>query len=108
MIIFDKAAWQIDGGVPEELVVSHFNTVFLWLKNHNMLSDEGQEETEDGIDSSASLNETMVTKEGLSFLEKCYDEYLEAVAKDKYGIDTHGEELDKIYKNYLKSLNGSE
>lgn len=28
MIIIDKAAWQIDGGVPEELVVNHFKTVF--------------------------------------------------------------------------------
>ena len=23
--IFDKAQWQIDGGIPEELVVNHFN-----------------------------------------------------------------------------------
>ena len=29
--IFDKAQWQIDGGIPEELVVNHFNLVFLWF-----------------------------------------------------------------------------
>ena len=35
MIIIDKAVWQIDGGVPEELVVNHFKTVFLWLEKHD-------------------------------------------------------------------------
>ena len=57
MIIIDKAVWQIDGGVPEELVVNHFKTVFLWLEKHDMLSVEGKEELEDGIDDCASLNE---------------------------------------------------
>ncbi|MBR3645290.1 MAG: hypothetical protein IKN54_02635 [Lachnospiraceae bacterium] len=28
MTIIDKAVWQVDGGVPEDLVVNHFNTVF--------------------------------------------------------------------------------
>lgn len=100
MIIIDKSAWQIDGGIPESLVVSHFKTVFQWLDNHNMLSEEGREELEDGIDESASLNENTVTKEGLEFLEKCYDDYLTAVAKDKYGKDSHGAELEKIYQKY--------
>ena len=44
MIIIDKAVWQIDGGVPEKLVVNHFKTVFLWLEKHDMLSDEGKED----------------------------------------------------------------
>ena len=59
MIIIDKAVWQIDGGVPEELVVNHFKTVFLWLEKHDMLSVEGKEELEDGIDDCASLNEEL-------------------------------------------------
>lgn len=100
MIIIDKAAWQIDGGVPEELVVNHFKTVFLWLKRHDMLSDEGEEEFEDGIDDCASLNEDLITKEGIEFLEKCYDDYLKVIAKDKYGIDYNGYELEKIYNQY--------
>lgn len=100
MIIIDKAAWQIDGGVPEELVVNHFKTVFSWLKRHDMLSDEGEEEFEDGIDDCASLNEDLITKEGIEFLEKCYDDYLKVIAKDKYGIDYNGYELEKIYNQY--------
>lgn len=100
MIIIDKAVWQIDGGVPEELVVNHFKTVFLWLEKHDMLSDEGKEELEDGIDDCASLNEELVTKAGIEFLEACYDDYLKVVAKDKYGTDYNGSELEKIYAQY--------
>lgn len=100
MIIIDKAAWQIDGGVPEKLVVNHFKTVFSWLKKHDMLSEEGKEELEDGIDDCASLNEELVTKEGLDFLENCYDDYLRVIAKDKYGTDYNSDELEKIYEQY--------
>lgn len=101
MIIIDKAAWQIDGGVPEELVVNHFKTVFSWLEKHCLLSEEGKEELECGIDDCASLNEELVTKDGLEFLENCYDDYLKAIAKDKYGTDYNGAELEKIYNNYI-------
>lgn len=48
--IFDKAQWQIDGGIPEELVVNHFNLVFLWLDKHELLSDEGKESEEFNYD----------------------------------------------------------
>ena len=100
MTIYDKAAWQIDGGIPEDLVVSHFRTVFLWLHSHDLLSEEGLEELEDGIDDCAVLHERLVTEEGRDFLDACYDEYLMAVAKDKYGMDHNGEELEKIYRNH--------
>ncbi|QDW74150.1 hypothetical protein FND36_08990 [Lachnospiraceae bacterium KGMB03038] len=105
MVIIDKAAWQIDGGIPEDLVIRHFDTVFTWLADHKMLSAEGKEELEDGIDDGSSLNEEMITIEGLAFLEACYDEYLRVIAKDKYGIDFNGEELEKIYKKYREFEN---
>lgn len=69
-----------------------------------MLSEAGKEELEDGIDNCVSLNEDMVTKNWLAFLDKCYDEYLTVIAKDKYGIDFSGEELEKIYQKYTKNL----
>lgn len=105
MVIIDKVAWQIDGGIPEDLVISHFNTVFTWLDDHKMLSAEGKEELEDGIDDCASLNKEMITMEGLAFLEACYNEYLRVIAKDKYGIDFNGEELEKIYRKYREFEN---
>lgn len=98
--IYDKAEWQIDGGIPSELVVNHFKIVFTWLKKHDMLSEEGKEELEDGIDSEASLNEELLTQEGTSFLDKYYDKFLMVIAKEKYGKNDSIEELDKLYKEY--------
>lgn len=100
MKIIDKAAWQIDGGIPRELVVNHFRTVFVWLEKHKMLSDAGKEELEDGIDDCATLMEDLITKEGMEFLENCYDDYLRAIAKGKYGTEESGDELEKLYNQY--------
>ncbi|MCL2079326.1 MAG: hypothetical protein FWH17_05715 [Oscillospiraceae bacterium] len=82
--IIDKAAWQIDGGIPEVFVVKHFKTLFEWLNQHDMLSEEGKEELFDGIDNCASLNENLVTPDALIFWEMCYDEYLKALEDGKY------------------------
>lgn len=99
MRIIDKAAWQIDGGLQEETVVKHFKNVFTWLNLHGMLSEEGKEELEGGIDDSASLNEDLVTSEGLDFLEKYYDHYIASI---EYGGDECCKELENFYKIYLK------
>ncbi len=107
MQIIDKASWQTDGGVPAELVVSHFRTIFAWLRDHDMLTDEGLEELEDGIDDCASLNDELINEKGMRFLESCYDEYLKAVAKELYGKDTGGETLEKIYAAY-SGMHGEE
>lgn len=101
MKIIDKASWQIDGGVVADAVVSHFITVFTWLYNHDMLTEDGIEEFEDGIDDCASLNDELVNKKGMLFLESCYDEYLKSVAKEFYGKDINGKILNKIYETYL-------
>jgi len=98
--IYDKAVWQIDGGIPFELVVNHFKIVFSWLKKHDMLSEIGKEELDEGIDCEASLNEEQLTNEGIDFLDKYYDKFLMAIAKEKYGKDNAIEELDKFYKEY--------
>ena len=103
MIIIDKADWQIDGGIPAEVVVNHFNIVFNWLNKHNMLTEDGQEELEEGIDESVSLNEELVTKEGINFLESCYDDFLKAIAKEFYGDANENEILESIYQGYLSS-----
>lgn len=86
-------------------MISHFKTVFIWLNNHEMLTEEGKEEFKDGIDDCASLNERLITDEGLCFLQKCYEEYLTVIAKDKYGIDSDGQELERIYQKYKEGNN---
>ena len=103
MKIIDKAAWQIDGGVPVNLVVRHFITVFTWLYDHDMLTEEGIEEFEDGVDDCASLNDELVNTKGMLFLESCYDEYLKSVAKEFYGKDIGGKIIEKIYTAYLEA-----
>ncbi|MDR2492368.1 MAG: hypothetical protein LBD25_02740 [Coriobacteriales bacterium] len=106
MIIIDKARWQIDGGVPEDSVVSHFQAVFSWLCKHDMLSDEGREEFDDGIDCSASLNEDLVTSEALVFLENCYDDFLKTIeGMGMYGSDSVIDVLDNIYSTYIDVRN---
>ena len=103
MKIIDKASWQIDGGLPVDAVVNHFITVFTWLYDHDMLTEEGIEELEDGIDDCASLNDELVNKKGMLFLESRYDEYLKLVAKEFYGKDIDGNIIEKIYAAYLET-----
>lgn len=49
---------------------------FKFLAENKLLSPDGEEIYELGIDSSASLNSSMVTKDGAQFLEQYYDEVL--------------------------------
>ena len=102
MKIIDKAAWQIDSGVPADKTVSHFACVFEWLSRHGLLTEEGEEELEDGIDDTASLNDELVSEQGIAFLESCYDDYLRAV-KDCYGDDEDCEKLESIWQEYIQT-----
>ena len=76
MIIYDKAAWHIDAGMSEEVVVKRLKDVFEFLSLNNMLSEEGKEVFELGIDDSCSLNERTVNSKGNKFLKKYYDEVI--------------------------------
>ena len=73
MKIYDKAMWHIDGGENKEEVIEKFEVIFAVLKAKNMLSDEGKEIMEFGIDSSVSLHERLLTAEGNKFVEEHYD-----------------------------------
>ena len=99
MRIIDKAAWQIDGGVPKNTVVQHFKTVFEWLDKKNMLTEEGQEELADGIDECASLHERLISSEALAFFVERYDDYLKRV---EYGGDEGARVLDRLYNEYAQ------
>lgn len=88
---YDKAAWHIDAGEDLAEVVSHFRQIFVFLNEKDMLSDDGKETLEFGMDSSVSLNSTMVTERGKLFLDICYDgiigknnEELNAILLEKY------------------------
>lgn len=76
MKIFDKAQWHIDAGEDENQVINRMKVVFKFLDEKGMLTDDGKEIFEIGIDSSASLNEEMVTKKGYAFLDNYYDKVI--------------------------------
>ena len=64
----------------------------------------GIEELEFGIDSEASLNEELLTLEGIKFLDKYYDDFLTLISKNKYGTEESVDELDKLYKKCCKFI----
>ena len=70
-----------------------------WLGGHGMLTDEGEQELDEGIDECAVLNDELVNGEGMAFLEGCYDDLLKAAAK-VYGSTESLSVLEEIYRKY--------
>lgn len=94
MKIFDKAQWHIDEGEDVDVVVGKFRSVYMFLEKNELLSEDGKELLELGIDSSISLNEQTVTENGSAFLDKYYDEVI------NYGAHLIAEELEKRYRQF--------
>lgn len=94
MNIYDKARWQIEGGIPENAVVAHFKFMFEWLNDYKLLNEYGLETLTDGIDEEAILTDEMVNVGGKNFLDKYYDEY---VSQIDYGINENADLLEKLY-----------
>ena len=81
MKIYDKVQWHTDAGESAIEVITKMKMVFSFLNKHHLLSDEGMELFQFGIDSSASLNENMVSSEGKMFLNQYYDQVINANAE---------------------------
>lgn len=96
MKIFDKAQWHIDAGENAVDVLVKFKNVLEFLDIHNMLSSDGIEIYNFGVDSSISLNENMLTKSGARFLEKCYDNIINC------SPDTISDALKTQYQMYFE------
>lgn len=74
MKIYDKVAWHVDAGDGLEEVVEKLQIVMEFLKEKDLLTKEGLELFDLGVDEEFSLHERMLTKLGNSFLEGCYDQ----------------------------------
>ncbi|MBO5621128.1 MAG: hypothetical protein J6N21_17790 [Butyrivibrio sp.] len=98
MKVYDKAAWHIDGNENAVEVVDRFRAIYSFLDSKKMLSEDGKEILELGIDSSISLNSSMVNSEGKAFLDAKYDVITNQDPK-KIKDNLIGE-----YKDYLKNL----
>lgn len=79
--IFDRASWQIDGGEDEDEIIKKFTQIFTFLKEHDMLNEQGLEFLDDGIDDSISLSDNFVNKKGSNFLKKYYNKVIGCSSK---------------------------
>lgn len=81
-VVYDKAAWHIDAGEDKQVVLNHFSFFMTWCLDNNILSDEGIELAELGIDDSISLHSRMFTEKGNIFMQRHYDTFISATEKD--------------------------
>ena len=79
--VYDKAEWHIDAGENSKVVISRFKLIMNFLKAKSMLSNEGEEIIDIGIDSSISIHERMLTNSGKEFIESYYDNIITKILK---------------------------
>lgn len=82
MTIYDKVSWHHPEGknCPSlEAAKVHFIAVMRWLKEKNLLSGEGEEIFEFGIDVDFSITSSMLNEKGNYVLEKHYSSWLKTV-----------------------------
>ncbi len=96
--VYDKAQWHIDAGEVPETVLTRFKDTLCFLDEKGLLSEEGKEIIEMGVDSSVSIHERMLNEQGNGFMEQCYDAIL---AADAFKI---GEAMEKQYSFYLDAF----
>lgn len=98
--IYDKASWQIDNGLIKESVINHFQFIFSWLMKNNLLSKDGLEVYEIGIDDSISLNDKLLNEKGQLFIKEFYDNYIETI---NYGEIENEMLLQKMFDEWEKN-----
>ena len=76
--VYDKASWHIDAGEPTSSVLSHFKFIIDWCNQNNLLTDEGEEILEFGIDESISIHSRLLNERGNMFMTKYYDMFISA------------------------------
>ena len=100
---YDKVSWHFPDGkhCPSlEAAKIHFDIVMHWLESQNLLSSEGREAIEIGIDSDFSLTSYMITDEGNQLLATCYAEWTRTI---QYGTRPSV----KLLEDCLRKFQGS-
>jgi hypothetical protein len=69
---YDSAKWHPEGGS------AHLKEITALLKNKGLLSPEGLEAADTGVDSEYSLSSHMLTPEGKNFMDKNYSDWTKA------------------------------
>ena len=82
MKTYDKATWHIDGGEKPEEVIRKFEHVYEFLNCHDMLTEDGKEILDAGIDGSIVLTSNDLTPAGKRFIEDYYDSLINLTAEE--------------------------
>lgn len=92
MRVYDKAQWHIDAGEDKSEVVNKFKAIFTFLNEESLLSPDGKEIFDLGIDGSICLNDKMLNNNGKVFIVKYYDRVI------NYNSEKIVDELYKLLK----------
>lgn len=79
VIVYDKVSWHFPEGkrCPSlEAAKAHFYVLAGWIKENDLLSDEGDEVISLGVDSEFSITSAMLNKKGNYVLSKYYADWL--------------------------------
>lgn len=82
IVVYDKVSWHFPEGkdCPSlEAAKAHFNVLLAWLKKHDLLSDEGREIFDLGVDADFSITSSMLNKKGNDVLSKHYVDWLRSI-----------------------------
>lgn len=85
--VYDKVSWHYPEGknCPSlDAAKVHFVFVMAWLKENNLLSDEGNEIYDVGIDADFSITSSMLNRKGNDILKKHYSEWLSNIGYSEY------------------------
>ena len=82
MKTYDKAAWHIDGGENPTDVIHKFEHIYEFLNRHDMLTEDGKEILDAGIDDSAALTSNDLTPAGRYFVEDYYDSLINLTVEE--------------------------
>jgi len=100
IVVYDKVSWHYPEGnnCPSlETAKVHFLALMNWIKENNLLSSEGDEILELGIDADFSITSSMLNEKGNDVLKKHYSNWIKTI--------DYSENIDfKILSDGLRSL----
>ena len=74
LVVYDKIQWHLNE--DHDMAINRMKTLLSFLNEKGLLSEEGKEILEFGVDESTSVHERMLTDDGKDFMDACYDKAL--------------------------------
>ncbi len=106
--VWDKAKWYYDGiTVTKKSATRPIYFVLKWLKEKNLLTEEGLEWYKEKNNIDIGLYRSMVTAQAADFLDRCYKEWYEQEGIVNFQLDPDlqfvgDEQLNTYWEAYLK------